>query len=123
MYRSSVALLLAGSIGLSSLTQAVGEPTCKPTLAITDVHLSEMRPPMLERKWTALVSVDASRCTATAGFFEIGFSRLSDTGPALEFRERFAWSSPSVNVSVEFGADEGVEAYWIDKVEACPCAR
>jgi hypothetical protein len=123
MCRSSILGLLAACIGLIGAAQAAGQPTCKPDLAIRDVHLSQMQPPTFERKWTAVVSVDASRCSATSGYFDIGLSRLKDTGPELEFRERFTWSSPSVRVSVDFGADEAVEAYWIDKVQACPCAR
>jgi hypothetical protein len=123
LHRLHVSGLLAACIGLTGVAQAVGEQMCRPTLAFREVHLSEMQPPTLERKWTAVVSVDASRCTATAGYFEIGFSRLKDTGPELEFRERFRWSSPAVSVSVDFAADEAVEAYWIDKVQACLCAR
>jgi hypothetical protein len=28
-----------------------------------------------------------------------------------------------VKVGVDFWADEAVEHYWIDSVQACPCAR
>jgi hypothetical protein len=92
-------------------------------LVLKDVQFSEMRPPTLVRRWTAIVSVDASRCTTRAGYFEVGFSRLKETAPELEFRERFIWSAPLVKLAVDFAADEAVEAYWIDKVYACPCAR
>jgi hypothetical protein len=123
MYRSRVAGLLASCIGLIGLPQAVGQQTCKPTLAFNEVQFSEMQPPTLERRWTAIVSVDASRCTTTSGYFEIGFSRLKENGVEVEFREQFIWSAPSVKVGVNFWADEAVESYWIDSVQACPCAR
>jgi hypothetical protein len=120
-FRSCVAGLLAGSIGLGA-TQAFGGAACKPTLAINSVQFSEMRPPTLERRWTAVVSVDASRCATTAGRFEIGFSRLKENGTEVEFREPFIWSSPFVTVGVDLWADEAVESYWIDRIQTCPCA-
>ena len=81
-----------------------------------------MQPPTLERRWTAVVSVDASRCAVnTGGYFEIGFSRLKENGIEVEFREQFIWLPPSVKVSVDFWADEAVEAYWLDNVAPCSC--
>jgi hypothetical protein len=123
MNRSCIACLLAGSMGLIDVTQAVGQQACKPTLAFKEVQFSEMQPSTGERRWTAVVSVDASRCATTAGFFEIGFSRQKENGGEIEFRERFQWSSPAVKVGVDFWADEAVEYYWIESVQACPCAR
>lgn len=120
--RKAVAWLLAGMIGSVGVTQAAGEPICRPALRVTKAHLSEMRPPTLERRWTAIVAVDASRCASTAGYFEIGISRMKEYGGELEFRERFIWSSPAVTVSVDFAADEAVETYRIDGIQACPCA-
>ena len=114
--------LFAGIIGLASMTQAVGAPVCRPALAIKDIHFSEMQPPTLERRWTAVVSVDASRCPVnTGGYFEIGFSRLKENGIEVEFREQSIWLPPSVKVSVDFWADEAVEAYWLDYVAPCSC--
>jgi hypothetical protein len=123
MDRSCVVGLLVGLISLVGVTEAVSEQTCRPALVFKDVQFSEMQPPTLARRWTAVVSVDASRCTTTAGYFEVGFSRLKETAPELEFREQFVWSVPSVKLAVDFSADEAVEVYWIDKVYACPCAR
>ena len=58
-----------------------------------------MRPPTLERRWSAVVSVDASRCAVnTGGYLEIGFSRLKENGIEVEFREQFIRLSPSVKV-------------------------
>ena len=122
MYRSCMSGFLASIIGLVSVTQAVGQQECRPTLAFKEVRFSEMRPPTLERKWTAVVSVDASRCAANSqGYFEIVFWRLKEIGPEMEFRERFTWQSPSAKVEVGFGADEAVERYWIDNIAPCPC--
>ncbi len=105
------------------VAQAVGGDTCAPTLAISEVHFTEMQPPTLSRTWTAVVSVDASRCAAKAtGSFEIVFVRENETAPDLTFRERFVWHAPSAKVQVDFAADEAVQSYRIDNVTACECA-
>lgn len=120
--RSCVSGVLAGIIALASVTQAAAGPVCKPALAIKDIQFSEMQPPTLERRWTAVVSVDASRCAMnTAGYFDVGFSRLKENGIEVEFREQFIWLAPAVKVSVDFWADEAVEAYWLENVTPCPC--
>lgn len=116
-----VAWLLAG--GMMCTTQAFAKPMCKPALSIGNVQFTPMQPPTLERRWTATVSADASHCATTAGYFEIGFSRLKESGLELEFREQFIWSTPNVLVGVDFWADEAVETYWIDSIQACPCAK
>ena len=122
VFLSTAASALACIVGLTSATQAAAGPVCRPTLAIKDTHFSEMRPPTLERRWSAVVSVDASRCTPnTGGYFKIGFSRLKENGIEVEFREQFIWLPPAVKVSVDFWADEAVEAYWLDTVTPCPC--
>ncbi len=122
MYRSCISGFLAGIVGLIGVTQAIGQQECRPALAFEEVHFSEMRPPTLERKWTALVSADASRCAANSkGYFEIVFTRLKEIGPEIEFRERLIWLPPSVKVAVDFAADEAVERYWIDNIAPCPC--
>jgi hypothetical protein len=125
MYRSCISGLLAGITGLASVTQAaVGQQVCRPALAFTEVHFSEMQLPTMERKWTAVVSVDASRCAMNStGYFEIGFSRQKETGVEIDFSEKFKWSPPSVKVEVDFWADEAVEHYWIGNISACPCSR
>ncbi|SRR5713101_4719097 len=121
MYRSCVFGLLAGSIGLVSVTQAVAQPTCKPALAFKEVRFSAMQPPTMERKWTAILSVDASRCATTSGRFGIVFSRLKENGLEIDFQERFMWKPALVEVSVDFWADEAVGGYWLNNVAACPC--
>jgi hypothetical protein len=124
MDRSCLSGFLAGIIGLISVTEAAGQQACRPTLAFAEVQFSEMQPSTLERKWSAVVSVDASRCAAnSAGSFQVVFSRLKEIGPDLEFREQFTWRPPSVTVAVDFAADEAVERYWIANITPCPCAR
>jgi len=114
--------LLAGFAALLGATQAIAQSICKPALAITDVHFSAMQPPTLQRKWTATVSVDATRCAENArGTFEIGFSRLKENAPEVDFYERFSWRSPSVTLDVDFWADEAVERYWLGNIAPCPC--
>jgi hypothetical protein len=122
MYRSSISRFSAGIIGLVGLTQAVAQQACRPALEVKKVQFSEMQPPTLKRTWTAVVSVDASHCAASSsGTFEIVFTRLKEIGPELDFRERFAWQSPAVNIVVDFAADEAVQRYRIDNVTSCAC--
>jgi hypothetical protein len=122
MYRSSISGFVAGIVGLISVTQAVGQQACQPALAVKEVKFSQMQPPTLKRTWTAVVSVDASHCAANStGTFEIVFTRLSETAPDFEFRERFVWQPPAVNVVVNFAADEAVQRYRIDNVTPCAC--
>jgi hypothetical protein len=124
MYRSCISGLAAGMVALIGVTQALGQQLCRPALAIKDVQFSQMQAPTWERKWTAVVSVDASRCTTNAtGSFEIVFSRQKENGVEVEFSEKFTWSSPAVTVAVDFWADEAVERYWISNVSACVCSR
>lgn len=124
MYRPCISGLAAGMIGLIGVTQALGQQLCRPALAIKDVQFSQMQAPTWERKWTAVVSVDASRCAVNStGSFEIIFSRLKENGLEIEFSEKFTWSPPTVTVAVDFWADEAAERYWISNVSACVCAR
>jgi hypothetical protein len=122
MFRSCISAILAGVTGLGSVTQTLGQQSCRPTLAFEGVQFSPMQPPRMERKWSAVVLVDASRCAASStGYFEIVFTRLQETGPDLEVREKFAWRSPSMIVEMDFAADEAVGRYGLDKVTPCPC--
>ncbi len=124
MNHSSIFGFLAVIAWLTSVTQVLGQQTCKPTLTFEDVQFSEMQPPALQRKWTAVVSIDATRCAENStGYFEIAFMRLKEGAPDIEFREQFKWLLPSVKVAVDFSADEAVERYWIDNITACPCPR
>ena len=122
--RSFVAPLLAGVVGLASASQAVGQQVCSPALTVKDVKFSQWRLPAMERQWSAVVSVDASRCAPNSvGNFEIGFERLIENGVDIDFFEKFEWTSPSVKIALVFWANEAVGRHWMHKVSACPCAR
>jgi len=45
----------------------------------------------------------------SSGYFEIIFTRVNEVAPDLEFRERYEWRPPSVEVVVNFAANEAVE--------------
>lgn len=127
--RTSRLGLLATVIGLTGLTHAIGQNLCHPALAINEVEFSAMTPPTLERTWSAVVSVDASACTADSkGSFEIVFTRLSENAPDLEFHKQFMWSAPSfvwqmpsVSIGLAFAADEALGRYWIENISPCAC--
>jgi hypothetical protein len=123
MNASWASLALVWTIGLVSATQAVSQQACAPTLALTEVQFSDMQLPTLERQWTAVVPVDASRCVVQSqGHFEIVFLRLKEVAPDMEFRERFIWRSPSVDIRVDFSADEAVGRYRIENITPCRCS-
>jgi hypothetical protein len=121
--RRRTAWLLASALMLLGASHASGGRICKPVLTFKEVQLSKMQPPTLERKWTATVVTDASPCATTAGYFKVGFSRLKEGAPEIDFQEEFIWSAPSVKIGVDFWADEAVETCWIYSIQACPCAR
>lgn len=122
MTRSLAVALLAGFIALPGIAQASGSKVCKPSLSVKDVQLSKFDSATLVRKWTATVSVDGSRCATNAsGHFDIGFLRAKENSYDLEFRARFIWLAPSVEVGMDFWADEAVEKYWIENVTPCSC--
>lgn len=118
---SPIALGLAGSIALACGTHAVAAPVCKPALAFRDIRFSATQPETMERTWTAVLSVDASRCATTSGRFEILFSRQKENGPEVAFAEPFTWTPGVLEVSVQFWADEAVEGFWFQNIAACPC--
>ena len=122
MYRSKLPLVVAGVLGLFGATRAVGEELCRPKLAVENVQFSAMQSPTLRRTWTATVTVDASHCAANAaGTFEIGFTRLSETAPDVDFHRQFVWQPPAVSIAVDFAFDEAVQSYRIETVTPCAC--
>ena len=81
MHRSIVSGVGACALGLAGVASTAGYPVCRPKLIGTDVQFSEMIPPTFERRWTATVMVDVSRCASNAsGNFDLGISRLKETG-------------------------------------------
>ena len=122
MYRSRRSILLAGSIVLAGATQTVAQPVCRPYLSVQEVRLSGVR--NLERKWTAVLDADASRCAATSGRFQIYFVREKENAPELEFSETFTWQAGElgtgqIEASIGLWIDEAVHDY---RVYAAPCA-
>jgi len=123
MYRFPISCVVASALWLTSTVAVNGQTVCRPKLTVTDVQFSEMIPPTLERKWSATVMVDASRCaSSTTGSFDLSISRLKEAGYELVFSKKFVWIVPSVKVDVDFWADEAVEGYWIENVTPCICA-
>jgi hypothetical protein len=108
-------------ITLAFTAAAQASQICTPSLTFEEVRFSPMRPPTLERTWTARLSVDASRCAATSGPFAILFSRLKENGAELDFEEHFTWKPGLIEVAVDFSADEAVERYWLNPAPRCAC--
>ena len=120
--RTCTAALLVAIFGLNGLATAGAQNLCRPALTLNEVQFSPIRMPKLQRNWTAVVAVDASECANNSGgHFDIVFTRLSETAPDLEFRQRFAWSPFSQNIALDFAADEAVAAYRIENIEPCVC--
>ena len=115
--------LLIGLLVLAGITNAVSQPVCRPNLIIKDVKFSPMQPPTMQRQWTAVVSVDASRCPAnSSGTFEVVFTRLQEFGPDAESRETFIWAAPEVTIAMSLAPTEAVQDYRVGRVTPCPCA-
>ena len=123
MRRFLTASLLAAAIAVSGMSFAAAGAVCKPKLTVKDIRFSEVQRDTQERRWTATVAADASRCASTAGYFDLGILRQKENGVELQFREQFIWSAPTVMVGIDFWADEAVEDYWIEGVQPCPCAK
>jgi hypothetical protein len=110
---------LATALLLGVPTQTVAGMACKPVLSFQQVRFSEAQNQL--RKWTGVLAVDASRCVATSGTFEIKFVRSKEVGLDLLFSERFQWSPGLTQVSLDFWWDEAVLDYWIGDVPSCAC--
>jgi hypothetical protein len=117
--RSHLTTLLAGLLIAGGVTQAVGESACRPDIAIKDVRFSEVR--FSTRLWSAHLNVDASRCAARSGRFELKFIRLKDNAPDLSFSEWFPWSSGETEISLPFWEDEAVGDYSVGAIAPCAC--
>jgi hypothetical protein len=119
MRYSRSAFLLSALLGATGL--AAGQETCKPVLSMNSSGHSDVV--NFQRRWTAVLTVDASRCSTTDGAFEIEFERLKDVGPDLTFREWFAWMGGETEVRLDLTWDEWVSAYRITEVRPCSCRR
>jgi hypothetical protein len=116
---SRASMLAAALVIPLQATQAIAQPICKPELTVKEVSFSQ--PVNLRRFWTAVVHADGSKCATASGLFAIGFVRLAENAPDLQFAEPFFWRQGAASVRVEFWADEAVDKYWIDEVASCPC--
>jgi hypothetical protein len=114
-----VATLVAASV-FCAPAPTMAAIACKPVLTFKRVTFSE--PHNQLRQWKGILDVDASRCVATSGDFEIKFVRVTEMGTDLLLSERFSWSAGLTEVSLDFWWDEAVQDYWIGNVTACRCA-
>ena len=117
-------ILLAASIICFSGNPSLGNQICKPHLTFKSIKLTDVQ--NLERKWTAVLDVDTSRCATDFGRFEIRFLREKENAPELEFTEQFTWQTGQlktgeIEASVEFWIDEAVHHYAVDYVAPCAC--
>jgi hypothetical protein len=119
MQRPHITLLLSGVVVLFGLAHAVGETLCKPAITFKQVRMSEIRE--LQRRWTAVLHVDASSCATTSGRFSITFIRIKEMTPDLLFTEQFTWRPGQIEVSVELWADEAVHDFSIGYTSLCAC--
>jgi hypothetical protein len=119
--RPSRSILLAATLVFLGAMPAVAGPLCRPALTVNEVRFSDIQ--QSQRVWTARVDVDASRCAAKSGRFDIAFTRLKEIGPDLTFSEKFTWSTGQVEVSTVFWEDEGVLDYTIAYVAPCECRQ
>jgi hypothetical protein len=110
---------LAAALVLCVPAQTMAGIACKPVFTFREVRFSEAQNQL--RKWTGVLAVDASRCVATSGAFEIKFVRIKEIGPDLLFGERFKWSLGMTQASLDFWWDEAVLDYWIGDVPSCGC--
>jgi hypothetical protein len=117
-------LMRSSSSGAVSalVSSAIAGPVCRPVLSLARAALSEWRLPSMERRWTATVAADASKCASKTGYFKLGFLREKENAFPLEFRQQFIWTEPSSLVGVDLWADEAVDDVWIDYIQPCPCA-
>jgi hypothetical protein len=113
--------LLAAGVMLGGVLHARAAPECKPIIEFRHVQFSGVQPETLERRRTARLSVDASRCATISGRFGIMFARQKENAPEFDFAEQFVWKPEVTEVSVDFWVDEAVEAYRLTGIAACPC--
>ncbi len=112
-------ILLTAAMVVFGGDRSLGEQICKPRLSFKEIRFSPAND--LQRRWTAVLDVDASRCATESGRFDIRFVRLKEVAPDLEFVEPFTWQTKRVEVTVNFWIDEAVHKYAIDDIAPCPC--
>jgi hypothetical protein len=123
--------LISAAFALAAFatTPALAGNICKPTLSFGQAQLSAREDAQnSQRRWTAILHVDASRCAATSGWFEIYFVREKENAPELEFVERLTWQTGEtragqIEVSLDFWRDEAVLRYGLGSIAACACRQ
>jgi hypothetical protein len=117
-------MLRSAALGLGALVcamQATAAPICKPHLAFRQVNFSPINYETMERRWSATLAVDASRCATTSGRFEILFVLMSETAPDDDLTRTFTWAPGLIDVAVDLTANEWFDGYWLQGIAACPC--
>jgi hypothetical protein len=117
--RPSRSVLLAATLVFLGAMPSVAAPLCRPALTVNEVRFSDIQ--QAQRVWTARVGVDASRCAARSGRFEVEFTRVKETGLDVTFSEAFSWRPGEIEVSTVFSEDEAVADYAIAYVAPCGC--
>jgi uncharacterized protein YjiS (DUF1127 family) len=117
--RAGAVGLLCGLLTALPATHAEGREICRPILSTRASGHSEVV--NLQRRWTGVFAVDASRCATATGSFEIEFVRLKEVGPDLAFTEPFTWRAERMEASLDLTWDEWVSSYRIQEVAPCPC--
>ena len=117
--RPSRSILLAATLVFAAAMPAVAAPLCRPALAVNEVRFSDIQ--QAQRVWTARVDVDASRCAARSGRFEVEFTRVKESGLDVTFSEAFSWRPGEIEVATMFSEDEAVADYAIAYVAPCGC--
>ena len=125
MYRHRISTALTTGIVLLAASPSPGAPICRPHLSVKAVRVSEVQ--NLQRTWTATLNVDASRCSADSGGFDIHFVREKENAPELAFSESFTWQTGElgvgqVAVSIDLWIDETVSEYVVYSAP-CICRR
>jgi hypothetical protein len=119
--RIRLAVALAGLVLIAAVPASFGGSTCQPVLTLKDVRLSAVTGQ--QREWTATLVVDESSCASPSGSFKLGFLRVKENAPDLEFVEQVTWEVQPKRISVSFWEDEAPASYWIDDVAPCACRR
>ena len=128
--RRRTSLLLAGLMALDSTPQTMAAVVaCKPLITIQHARLSDLQmlrrdwsnAPLPLRVWNATLSVDASRCATSSGWFEMDFLRLNEVGPEQQFTEKFEWKPGTIEISMDLQLDEFIQDYRIGFIAPCVC--
>jgi hypothetical protein len=113
-------ILLFSLLGATSaLSQVVA---CKPLLstrAVQEVRPSSPQP--LPWKWQATIVADTGFCATRSGSFEMGFVRIKEYSPDLQFTQTFRWNQKQFDISMELSVDEAILEFRIGFIAPCVC--